>query len=222
MRFMSPYANKEINLPDEKVPDADRFSLKCPFTGKKILVKKNPNGVTVEAAEPLEPQSPAGVDSLQAQREELPSVEPEMAPPGAKIAFVHVRSEAWALAATDYAQKAGFYVSRADDALTAAAKLRLNDYDMLFIEEGGDGERLKSEINSWPGLKRRAANFLLLGDAAESMQPDAAFEKGANYYFNLNDSDAAQRLFKEADDGYGRYYRPLREAEKKVFGTTEQ
>jgi hypothetical protein len=221
MRFMSPYANKEINLPDEKVPEADRFSLKCPFTGGKIFVEKSADGVRAEAAEPLESRTPPGADGG-ADAEKLPSVEPELAPPGARIAFIHVRNEAWDRAAREYAEKAGFFVSTADDALTAAAKLRLNDYSLLFIEEGGDAARLKDEINSWPGLKRRAANFVLLGDAAGSMQPNAAFEKGANYYFNINDLDAAQRLFKEADDGYGQYYRPLREAEKKVFGTTEQ
>lgn len=216
MRFMSPYIDKEINLPDEKVPDAERFSLKCPFTGKKILVEKDGDDVKVQAAEPVE-----NTKAPEQSREQLPQVEPDIFPPGAKVAFLYAKSGPWTKAAEAYADKNGYHVSSAEDALTAVAKLRLNSYHLLFVEEGGDSERLAAEINSWPGLKRREANFILLGDDSPSMQPNIAFEKGVNYYFNRNDEGKAEQLFKEADDGYGLYYRPLREAEKRVHGLTE-
>jgi hypothetical protein len=53
------------------------------------------------------------------------------------------------------------------------------------------------------------------------MQPGIAFDKGVNAYFNRADGADAQRLFKEALEGYDLYYRPLIEAEKKVHGLME-
>jgi hypothetical protein len=218
MRFMSPYADKEINLPDEKVPDVDTFSLKCPYTGKKIIVRKDGDGVNVQAAEPMAEEP---LPRQESPAEELPSVEPDVVPPGSKVAFIFSRQDAWTKAAEKFAETAGYYVSTAEDVLTSVAKLRLNNYDLIFVEEGGDSERIISEVNSWLGLKRRAANFILLGDDGDSMQPHVAFDKGANFYFNKADAGRAEQLFKEAEDGYALYYRPLQEAEKKVFGLTE-
>lgn len=221
MRFMSPYTDKEINLPDDKIPAVNRFSLKCPFTGKKIVIDKDGDKFKVTAADPVGDPQPPKPGQTDKPRESLPSVEPDVVPPGAKVAFIYAKDQTWSGSAKRYAENSGYHVSSADDALTAVAKLRLNNYDLLVVEESGDSGRLIAEINSWPGLKRRAANFILVGEAAPSMQPNIAFEKGVNFYLNRADSGKAEQLFKEAAGGYDLYYRPLNEAEKKVHGLME-
>jgi hypothetical protein len=67
-------------------------------------------------------------------------------------------------------------------------------------------------VASWPGLKRRESNVLLVGREEKSMQPSYAFTRGVNSYLNATDMDRAGELFAEALEAYEIRYRPLNRA----------
>lgn len=213
MQFTSPYSNKEFTIPDEKLPSADRFSMKCPFTGKKILFLRIGDKIKITAGEAAreaaseEPAKPAL---------KLPQVEPDVYPPGAKVAFLYLKDGAWAPAAESFFKGKEYHVSTAGDELEAVAKLRLNDYDVLVAEDGDASALLQEEIASWPGVKRQHTNFMLVGDAGISNDPKAAFSKGANAYLAQSDGAKASDLLEGALTGYEHYYQMLSIARKQL------
>lgn len=213
MQFISPYCNKEFTLPDEKMPAVERFAMKCPFTGKKILFMRVGDKIKVTAGEqahetgPEEPVKPAL---------NLPQVEPDVYPPGSQVAFLFVQDGTWTSAAQSFFQGRGYYVSTAQNELEAIAKLRLNEYDVVLAEEGEKSVLLQEEVASWPGGKRRRTNVLLAGTGGVSNDPKAAFVKGANAYFALSDGAKASDLLEGALTGYELYYQMLDMARRQL------
>jgi len=213
MQFNSPYINKEFTIPDEKLPAADRFSMKCPFTGKKMLFLRLGDKIKVtagEASRPDEPEEPAK-PALK-----LPQVEPDVYPPGAKVAFLYLQDGGWTSGAEAFFKGHEHYVSSSADELEAVAKLRLNDYDVLVVQDGAGSVVLQEEISAWPGTKRRRTNVVLVGGAGGSHDPKAAFAKGANSYLALSDGAKAADLLEGALTGYEHYYQMLNIARKQL------
>ncbi|BBD07804.1 hypothetical protein [Desulfovibrio ferrophilus] len=213
MQFTSPYSNKEFTIPDEKLPAADRFSMKCPFTGKKILFLRVGDKIKVTATEQAREEAPAKSEKPALK---LPQVEPDVYPPGSKVAFLFLQDGTWASSSQSFFQGRDYYVSTAADELEAIAKLRLNEYDILVAEDGAGSVRLQEEVASWPGGKRRAANVVLVGSQGQSNDPKAAFAKGVNAYLAQSDGAKASDLLEGALTGYELYYQMLEMARKQL------
>ena len=197
MRFSCPSCQKELNIPDDKVPDAARFALTCPYCRDKVTLERDaasPSGETRAA-----PEKPA--------QPELPVVEPEAFPPGSKVVFLSLHDSAWKGAVESFFKEKGYHLSSSDDVLEAVAKLRLNHYDVLVTEDSEECASLMAEVNSWPGFRRRGLNCILVGENAASLQPQTAFEKGVNFYLNKSDAGKAGELFADVCRGFELYYR---------------
>ena len=212
MRFLCACGEKEINIPDEKVPAVPKFALKCPFCQKKLVVERQGDTVKASFAEPV----PAAPAAPVAQEPQLPAVEPDVFPPGSTTAFLELDDAAWRTAAEEVFKAKGIYYSEAAETLAGVAKLRLNNYQVILVEDCEDCAPLLAEISSWPGLKRKGVNVVMIGDAAPSMQPNIAFEKSVNFYLNHADGGRAKELIAECLAGYELYYRPFAMVAEKV------
>lgn len=221
MLFKSPYNGKEFSIPDAKLPDAPRFAMKCPFTGKKMVFERGEGGFSVNAGEsqaPAPPPAPAPAPEPAKPALVLPQVEPEVFPPGSKVAFLFLADAAWDSAAREFFKGKGYYLSSAADELEAIAKLRLGDYHVLLAQDGEGSARLLDEVASWPGGKRRGVNFVIVGQEARSNDQQTAFLKGANAYLALSDGASAGDLLEGALTGYELYYQLLNTARKSMEG----
>ncbi|NJB66901.1 putative Zn finger-like uncharacterized protein [Desulfobaculum xiamenense] len=209
MQVTCSECHKTLNIADEKIPAGGRFSVKCPQCGQKIVVDAAAAGASVppptHAAPPPYPEPAQPIL-------DLPTVEPDMFPPGSKVAFLYVADGAFHSAAEAWFGANGYHVSTSSDELEAIAKLRLNSYDIVLVEEGDAAKRLLSEISRWPGHKRRAINYVLLGTRAKSLDPNLAFQNGANFYMNTGDRDKAGDLLDGAIRGYELYYQFYKKA----------
>lgn len=216
MLFRSPYNDREFSIPDEKMPDAPRFAMKCPFTGKKILFAKQESGYELSAAEePSVSQNPDPEPLAPAI--DLPQVEPEIFPPGTKVAFLYLEGE-WSSATASFMEEKGFGVSSAQSEPEAIAKLRLNRYDVLIVSDGESSELVRMEIDSWPGGKRSQANYILVGDEAKSLDPQTSFVKACNTYLAASDGSKAGELLEGALTGYDLYYQMIEQARNQLEG----
>ena len=215
MRFLCACGEKEISIPDDKVPQVPRFALKCPFCQKKLVVERVGDGLKASFAEAPAPAPAAPVPPEPAEPK-LPAVEPDVFPPGSVTAFLEVDDVAWRSAAEDIFKARGIYYSEAAETLVGVAKLRLNNYQVILVEDGTDSAPLLKEISAWPGIKRKGVNVVMVGGAAPSMQPNIAFEKSVNFYLNHADSGRAKELLEECLAGYDLYYRPFAMVEEKV------
>jgi hypothetical protein len=215
MRFLCACGEKEISIPDDKVPQVPKFALKCPFCQKKLVVERAGDGFRSSFAEQPAP-APVPVAAPEPPAPKLPAVDPDVFPPGATIAFLEVDDAAWRSAAEEVFKARGIYSSEAKETLVGVAKLRLNNYNVIVVEDCADCVPLLTEISSWPGLKRKGVNVVMIGNSAPSMQPNYAFEKSVNFYLNHADGARATELLNECLDGYDLYYRPFAMVEEKV------
>jgi len=220
MIVKSPYVNKEFNLPDEKLPDAARFAMKCPFTGKRIVFEKQDGQFVVSAGEAAGSHTPPAQQAAPQEAQpalKLPQVEPDIYAPGTKVAFLFLEA-GWLEAARSFFQGKGYAVSTASDELEAIAKLRLNNYDVVMVEDSAKSKQLRGEICSWHGSKRRGVNFILVGGQGRSNDPQAAFFEGSNSYLAASDEAQARDLLEGALTGYNMHYQLLETAKKQVEG----
>ncbi len=212
MLFQCTNCHKDLNIPDEKLPDSPRFKIRCPHCKEQVVLERGQAYASTSGA--------AGADFTITRQPEQTGPqgsgedEPEIFPPGAKVAFFFIEDTAWQEAAESFFQDMGYHQSGAGDPVEAVLKLRLNDYHVLLLEDAPENLRILDEIAIWNGLKRRNINVVLLGDQAGSMNPHMAFRKGVNTYLNVNDVDRAGELLGNALRGYEEHYRTLLEAQK--------
>lgn len=208
MRFICTHCEKELNIPDDRLPPAQKFKVKCPHCAEPLLLdKKNPMAARIEQKPP--PRSEAAQKPEQQEVPTISEMDPEIFPPGSRIVFMLLHSEEWREAASNFFQEMGYHESTAKDTNEALLKLRMNDYHVVMLEETGETNSLIEEMGRWPGQRRRMYNLVLLGSAAQSLDPHFAFRKGVNCYLNVNDSDRGHDLLGFALRGYEEFYRFL-------------
>ncbi|MBT8764009.1 hypothetical protein KFV02_08710 [Desulfohalobiaceae bacterium Ax17] len=187
---------KEIFLPPEKIPNVPRFALKCPGCGERIVVEN----------EAYAKENKTAVDKEQVRQTK--SIEPDFFPPGANVAFLFTINEEIGLKVSEFFQEKEFYISTAEDVQEGVLKLRLNDYQLILLEDREEIAPLLTEIHSWPGKKRRNVNCLLIGDRAPSMHQQEAFYRGVNFYLHINDKDRIDDLLEQCLNGFVLYNEP--------------
>lgn len=236
MRIECSGCGQAMNVPDERLPAAPKFVVRCPKCQQAITVERPefaaqaqaggdapghvhgpqdspplsaPAGPPPSAPEP--PKAPAAPPPPPAL--DVPTgLEPEVFPPGAKVAFLSLADESWRGAAGEYLKGVGFFLSEAASPGEAVAKLRLNHYDLVVAQQDEQGRAILAEIAAWNGLKRREVNVVLVGPGADSLDPKPAFQHGVNAWLSAGDADRAADLLRQALEGYDLYYLPVRQA----------
>lgn len=197
MRITCTHCSRELSVPDEKLPDSPRFKIKCPQCKKEIVV---------ERMDKVDVTDFGG------------TVEPEVFPPGAKVAFLLIKDKSWKNAASAWLKAEKFYQSSASSANEAMLKLRLNEYHLVLVEDLPEYLVVLNEIHSWPGLRRRSVNLVLLGHDAPSLDPQLPFRRGANMYLNISDAARCAELMDNVLKGNEMYYQYLHLAYDQVMG----
>ncbi|AGW14310.1 zinc-ribbon domain-containing protein [Megalodesulfovibrio gigas] len=203
MRITCTSCNRELSVPDNKLPDAPRFKIKCPQCRKEIVVER------MDKLDHSFTSASFDVSGV---------VEPEVFPPGARVAFLLIGEKSWRNAALAWLNAEKYYQSTASTAHEAMLKLRLNDYQLVMIEDREDYQSVLAEIATWPGLRRRTVNLVLLGHDAASLDPQISFRRGVNTYLSLADAARCAELMDSVLKGYEMYYQYLRLAHEQAMG----
>lgn len=136
-------------------------------------------------------------------------VEPDFFPPGARVAFLYLPTPGWKEAAQRFFESQGFAIATAASAEEAVAKLRLNSYEVLLLEDSPDGAKVLTELATLPGTVRQAMNVLLTGSEGGSLDPRTAFLKSVNAYLAAGDHSKAAQLLPQAMATYQEHYQSL-------------
>lgn len=201
MRFRCDQCERELVIPDDKLPEAQRFKVKCPHCQQETILDRNwqDSSKAPPKTKKKSKKKSAGVGAQ--------TLEPEVFPPGSKVYFHFVDDDDWQEGARNFFMKMGFHESTASSPEEAALKLRLNDYNVIIVEDAAENGAIVEEIGFWNGNKRREVNVVLLSQEAASLDPKMAFERGVNSVLNMNDSERAEELLESTLIGYQEYYR---------------
>ena len=181
----------------------------APPPGDEVAV-----GVAHDSATPVAP-APPPVSSPAAVPAPVESGgEPEIFPPGSKVVFLYLADPGWSEGAREFFRDQGYYTSTATDSGEATAKLRLNAYNVLLVEDNEEGRLLLKEVGGWSGVRRRECNVALVGEGASSLDPQPAFRLGVNSWLNRADAGRCSELLGEVLKGYELYYELLRMAQQ--------
>ncbi len=204
MQIVCEKCNKKFVIPDEKLPDVPRFGVKCPSCGERIVVERNKEGFS---------SSPRKQDRIIPKQ-----IEPEMFPPGAKVAFIFLKDVSLADRCEGILREEGYEISRTEDPAEALARLLLNRYDILVLADSKEGRLLLEEIGKWPGRYRREVNVILVGEEAPSLDANIEFLLGINVYISVKDGSRIESLLKEAIARHREYLIPWRYVEEDARG----
>ncbi|MCF8037974.1 MAG: hypothetical protein K9K79_01530 [Desulfohalobiaceae bacterium] len=211
MRLSCQECNKSLNLPQDRIPDKGSFRFSCPVCGAKNKVDLPGPGESRAA-----PPEQAAENRGPARKK---TVEPELFPPGSKVALLSIQDQGWLEQSKDFLTAHNFYLSSAESPEQGAQKLRLNRYQLVLIEQGPRSEVLLGEISRWPGRYRREVNCILLGENGKSFDPYAGFLQGVNSYLSKKDGNQAKQLLEQARDSFAKYLEPWHQAANQETGT---
>lgn len=127
-----------------------------------------------------------------------------------------VQDREWAEQAREYLTQMGIYLSTAESVSQGRQKLNLNRYNWVIVQDLPENQPLLREIAAWPGYRRREVNCLLVGEAAESFDPNAAFVRGMNGYLALEDAERIEELLEQAREEYNQYVAPWQVATEQI------
>jgi PleD family two-component response regulator len=204
VRTACPNCEKQLIIPDEKIPQGASFKLVCPGCKQPFVV--SPFSNTAEAKKETPLPTPLATKPL----------EPDFFPPGIKTALLVLRDQAWTESLARLLKERGFYVVTLNDSSQALAKLQVNAYDVILIEDGDWGQEPLQLIHAWPGTKRRKINVIALGQAGESLHPGISFRKGVDSYFHIQDHHRGHDLLQASLDSFAAAYLSWNAAAKKL------
>ena len=201
---------REINLPDEKLPQALRFKFTCPSCGNKVVV---------ERSEPVSgTEQPQEDEFSPAPEPDLPPLpaEDEYFPPGAEVLFAFVQDSRWAEAVETFAKENGLYLSRTDSAEQGVLKLRYTAYRAVVIEQGAESAELLNELGRVQGVTRRQTLCVLITPETASFDPQHAFFRGVDCCLKREEAAEAPTLLVQAYEAFLRRLEPWKAAEKQL------
>ena len=209
MQVGCPNCAKEINIPDNKVPEGQAFNLTCPSCKTKMRVDQH-----------LQPPEPDPVGSLDAtsmvvdegyddEEEEI-----EIYDEHDQIALILDRQndDLWTTALTELEYK----LQRAKSPEHAVHKLRFNQYHVVAIHEKFGDTTLETSplyafIRDMPMDTRRKTFVAMVGENFKTLDNMEALSYSVNLVINQKDFDQLETILKKSIVANDTFYKVYRE-----------
>ncbi len=203
MRINCHSCGKEFTLPEEKLPDAARFRVKCPSCGHRIALERPARGKRSEQ------EKEAAREADFADSEGLGGVEHlSLSPEKEKNALLLLGDRYLLDAVRPPLEMQGFHWVAASSSKEAIRIFQSNPLVLLVVEDREESAPLLRELHSQPGYVRREINCLLVGDRAKSFDQEQAFLLGVNAYLSRSDMDRSSELLSRAVGKYWQFIHP--------------
>jgi hypothetical protein len=200
--------NKEINIPDNKVPQGQAFNLTCPSCKTKMRVDQHLKPPTTDPAESVDATSML-VDEEFEDDEEI-----EIYDEHDKIALILDRQndDLWTTALTELEYK----LQRAKSPEHAVHKLRFNQYHVVVFHEKFGGTTLETSplyefIRDMPMDTRRKTYIALVGENFKTLDNMEALAYSVNLVINEKELDQLETILKKSIGDNETFYKVYRE-----------
>lgn len=204
MRISCDSCHGEFTLSEDKVPDAQRFRIKCPSCGNRIAVDRSasqPRGGE-EAREPTRTDGDA--DSGSREGSVFLGLTPEKEDNGLLL----MTDEGLLEAARKPLEGQGYRLVATSSANEAIQIFYANPLSLFVVEDLEDNAPFLRELSSQPGYTRRELNCILVGDRAPSLDREQAFLRGVNIYLSRADKERFGELLTRAVGKFKQFIHP--------------
>ena len=207
MQVDCEHCGRQLNLPEEKLPQAPRFSFTCPSCGNTVRVERSEKGASSAAKQGAPPSASEAPPELE---------EDEYFPAGADVLFAFVRDSQWQAGVKRFAQQHGFFMAQSAAVEQAVLKLRYNSYRVMIVEQGPEAETLLAEIGRIQGMSRRQSLCVLISPETANFDPYESFWYGVDCCLRREDSGQAVDLLEQAYAAFLRRIEPWQQAAQQM------
>lgn len=184
MKIHCNSCKQEFQIPDEKVKSLSKFAVRCPKCKEKIVIENKTR------------DNYCALDWDSSCLE----LEPENIPLGKLSALIFIKDAKLLTELGNFLQEKGYFLREVKSYEECKGRLTLNNYDLIFLEEGNEADKLIEFINSWPQLRRRESNLILVGEMGKDFDQKISFAKSVNFYLNKNSGEFFLKLEKCLND----------------------
>ena len=207
MQVECPSCAKEINIPDDKVPQGQAFNLNCP--GCKTKMRVDQHLQPPDPVESLDTSSMIVDEDFEDEDEQI-----EIYDEHDQIALILDRQndELWTTALTELEYK----LQRAKSPEHAVHKLRFNQYHVVAIHEKFGDTTLENSplyefIRDMPMDTRRKTFVALVGANFKTLDNMEALSYSVNLVINQKDFDQLETILKKSIGENDIFYKVYRE-----------
>ena len=201
MRIDCDSCRKEFSLPEDKLPDARRFRVKCPSCGNRIAVER-PAGQ--EGGEGTSGSQPRESEAMQSVEEEVAHLTPIKENNG----LILFQDPELLEAVRAPLEGMGYRLAATASSEEARRIFSTNPLALVVLEDVEENLSMLRDIHSRPGFARREINCVLVGEQAKSLDTKEAFIRGVNTYLSSKDRDRFGELLSHALGKYNQFIHP--------------
>ena len=201
--------NKEINIPDNKIPQGQAFNLTCPSCKTKMRVDQHLKPPASDPAESVDAISMVVDEDFEDDEEEI-----EIYDEHDKIALILDRQndDLWTTALTELEYK----LQRAKSPEHAVHKLKFNQYHVVAFHEKFGGSTLETSplyefIRDMPMDTRRKIFVALVGENFKTLDNMEALAYSVNLVINQKELDQLEAILKKSIGDNDNFYKVYRE-----------
>ena len=201
--------NKEINIPDNKIPQGQAFNLTCPSCKTKMRVDQHLKPPASDPAESVDAISMVVDEEFEDDEEEI-----EIYDEHDKIALILDRQndDLWTTALTELEYK----LQRAKSPEHAVHKLKFNQYHVVAFHEKFGGSTLETSplyefIRDMPMDTRRKIFVALVGENFTTLDNMEALAYSVNLVINQKELDQLEAILKKSIGDNDNFYKVYRE-----------
>jgi len=201
--------NKEINIPDNKIPQGQAFNLTCPSCKTKMRVDQHLKPPASDPAESVDATSMVVDEDFEDDEEEI-----EIYDEHDKIALILDRQndDLWTTALTELEYK----LQRANSPEHAVHKLKFNQYHVVAFHEKFGGSTLETSplyefIRDMPMDTRRKIFVALVGENFKTLDHMEALAYSVNLVINQKELDQLEAILKKSIGDNDNFYKVYRE-----------
>ena len=201
--------NKEINIPDNKIPQGQAFNLTCPSCKTKMRVDQHLKPPASDPAESVDAISMVVDEEFEDDEEEI-----EIYDEHDKIALILDRQndDLWTTALAELEYK----LQRAKSPEHAVHKLKFNQYHVVAFHEKFGGSTLETSplydfIRDMSMDTRRKIFVALVGENFKTLDNMEALAYSVNLVINQKELDQLEAILKKSIGDNDNFYKVYRE-----------
>ncbi len=221
MEIVCEGCSAKLNIPDEKIPEGQRVSIKCPKCQHKVVIDPSQRASPDMTPNLGDPDEAPGVMDESGAGEGFESDVLEFYGEDEKLALVldpDAQSRDRIQAVLD---GSGYRSIAEKDAKSALKKMRLHAFDVVSLSDGFDQVPVEqspvmTHINRLSMSIRRRMFLMLISERFKTMDRLTAFAMSANLVVNPNDVSRLDRILGMAISDNEKFYKVFTDTLKEM------